>query len=40
MKTTLDTVGRKTDKFCMDIICIVLAVGFAAVIFSIYKETN
>ncbi|GMH49734.1 hypothetical protein TrLO_g7299 [Triparma laevis f. longispina] len=40
MKTTLDAVGRKGDKLCVDIICLVLAIGFAAVIYSIYKETN
>jgi hypothetical protein len=40
MKTTLDTVSRSSDKFCVDIICIVLAIGFMAVIYSIYKETN
>jgi hypothetical protein len=40
MKSTLDEVGRRGDKFCVDIICIVLAIGFAAVIYSIYKETN
>ena len=40
MKTTLDAVGRTGDKFCVDIICIVLSIGFCAVIYSIYKETN
>ena len=40
MKSTLNEVGRRGDKFCVDIICIVLAIGFAAVIYSIYKETN
>jgi len=40
MKNTLEEVSRKGDKFCVDIICIVLAIGFSAVIYSIYKETN
>ncbi|GMH84967.1 hypothetical protein TrVE_jg5105 [Triparma verrucosa] len=40
MKSTLEKVGRKGDKLCVDIICLVLSIGFAAVIYSIYKETN
>lgn len=40
MKNTLDRVGRRGDKFCVDIICLVLTVGFCAVFYSIYKETN
>tara|TARA_B110000971_G_C19723492_1_gene369694 strand:+ start:456 stop:644 length:189 start_codon:yes stop_codon:yes gene_type:complete len=40
MKDTLDTVGRKGDKFCVDIICLVLTIGFAAVIYSIYKQNK
>ena len=39
MKNTLDEVGRKSDKFCVDLICIVLSIGFMAVIYSIYKRT-
>ena len=33
MKNTLDEVGRKGDKLCVDIICLVLAIGLAAVIY-------
>lgn len=34
MKETLDQVGRSADKLCVDIMCIVLMVGFAAVIYK------
>jgi peptidoglycan hydrolase CwlO-like protein len=34
MKETLEEVGRASDKIMVDIMCIVLAVGFAAVIYN------
>lgn len=34
MKDTLDEVGRSSDKLCVDIMCIVLMVGFIAVIYN------
>lgn len=38
MKETLEEVGRASDKLCVDIMCIVLAIGFAAVIYKFYKQ--
>lgn len=38
MKETLEEVGRASDKLCVDIMCIVLAIGFAAVIYSFIKN--
>eukprot|EP00545_Synedropsis_sp_CCMP1620_P000844 CAMPEP_0119013058 /NCGR_PEP_ID=MMETSP1176-20130426/7816_1 /TAXON_ID=265551 /ORGANISM="Synedropsis recta cf, Strain CCMP1620" /LENGTH=309 /DNA_ID=CAMNT_0006966107 /DNA_START=56 /DNA_END=985 /DNA_ORIENTATION=- len=35
MKETLEEVGRSSDKLIVDIICIVLAIGFAAVFYNI-----
>lgn len=35
MKETLEQVGRSGDKLCVDIMCIVLAIGFAAVIYNL-----
>jgi syntaxin of plants SYP7 len=37
MKETLDEVGRSADKLCVDIICIVLAVGFGSLIYQFIK---
>ena len=34
MKETLDEVGRASDKLCVDIMCIVLALGFGSVIYT------
>lgn len=34
MKDTLEEVGRSSDKMCVDIMCIVLAIGFGAVIYN------
>lgn len=34
MKQTLDEVGRASDKLCIDIMCIVLAIGFAAMLYN------
>jgi len=34
MKETLDEVGRSSDKLCVDIMCIMLAVGFGAVFYN------
>lgn len=34
MKETLDEVGRSSDKLCVDIMCIVLAIGFGSVIYK------
>lgn len=38
MKQTLDEVGRSSDKLCVDIICIVLAIGFAAVLYNFVQN--
>ena len=37
MKETLEEVGRASDKLMVDIMCIVLAVGFAAVLYKFIK---
>lgn len=37
MKETLETVGRAKDKLCVDIMCIILMIGFGAVIYSLVK---
>jgi len=34
MKDTLEEVGRASDKLCVDIMCIVLAIGFGSVIYK------
>lgn len=34
MKETLEEVGRASDKLCVDIMCIVLAIAFASVIYK------
>jgi len=34
MKETLDEVGRSSDKLCVDIMCILLMVGFGSVIYK------
>lgn len=34
MKDTLEEVGRSSDKLCVDIICIVLMIGFIAVLYN------
>lgn len=39
MKETLDEVGRSADKLCVDIMCIALALGFAAVFYRIMKAS-
>lgn len=38
MKDTLEEVGRASDKLCVDIMCIVLAVGFGAVMYNFVKN--
>lgn len=38
MKETLEEVGRASDKLCVDIMCIVLAVGFGAVMYNFIKN--
>jgi len=37
MKDTLNEVGRSSDKMCVDIMCILLAVGFGSVIYKLAK---
>lgn len=37
MKETLEEVGRSSDKLCVDIMCIVLMIGFAGVIYNYAK---
>ena len=34
MKETLEEVGRSSDKIMVDVMCIVLAIGFAAVLYK------
>ena len=38
MKETLEEVGRASDKLCVDIMCIVLAIGFASVIYNFIRN--
>ena len=38
MKETLEEVGRASDKLCVDIMCIVLAIGFGSVIYNFTKQ--
>ena len=38
MKETLEEVGRASDKLCVDIMCIVLAIGFGAVMYNFIKN--
>ena len=38
LNTTLEEVGRSSDKLCVDIMCIVLAIGFGAVIYNFVKN--
>lgn len=38
MKETLEEVGRASDKLCIDIMCIVMAIGFAAVIYQFIQS--
>ena len=38
MKETLEELGRSGDKLCVDIMCIVLMVGFGAVIYNFAKK--
>jgi len=38
MKDTLTEVGRSSDKMCVDIMCIVLMMGFAAVFYQMSKS--
>jgi len=40
LKNTLTDVGRKADKLCVDIICIVLIIGFAAVVYNMFKNSS
>jgi SYP7 family syntaxin len=40
MKETLDEVGRSADKLCVDIMCVVLMVGFAAVIYNMVSNDS
>lgn len=37
MKETLDEVGRSSEKLCVDIMCILLAVGFGAVFYNMAR---
>lgn len=37
MKSTLDEVGRASDKLCIDIMCIVLTMGFAGAIYKFWQ---
>jgi len=37
MKDTLEEVGRSSDKLCVDIICVLFAVGFGAVFYQVSR---
>ena len=37
MKETLDEVGRSSDKLCVDIMCIMIMVGFGAVLYNFIR---
>lgn len=39
MKDTLNEVGRSSDKLCVDIMCVLLAVGFGAVFYNMIKNS-
>ena len=39
MKETLNEVGRSSDKLCVDIMCILLAGGFAGIFYQMSKGT-
>ena len=39
MKETLEEVGRASDKLCVDIMCIVLMIGFGAVFYN-FTQNN
>jgi len=38
MKETLEEVGRSSDKMCVDIMCIVLMIGFGTMMYNYVKE--
>lgn len=40
MKETLEEVGRASDKMCVDIMCIVLMIGFGAVIYNYIQNDS
>jgi len=40
MKDTLNEVGRSSDKLCVDIMCIVMMMGFAAVFYQLSKTVT
>ena len=37
MKETLEEVGRSSDKLCVDIMCIMIMVGFGAVLYNFIR---
>jgi len=40
LKKTLDTVGRRSDKMCIDIICIVLLLGMVGVLYRVITNSK
>lgn len=40
MKTTLEQVGRRSDKLCIDIICIVMLLGLVGVLYNLVKNAK
>ena len=38
MKKTLKEASRPADKLCVDIICLVILLGVASVLYNMYKE--
>lgn len=40
MKTTLDQVGRRSDKMCIDIICIIILLGMVGVLYNLIKNSK
>ncbi|GAB5030092.1 soluble nsf attachment protein receptor [Nannochloropsis oceanica] len=40
MKTTLQQVGRRSDKLCIDIICIVILLGMIGLLYNLMKNSK
>jgi hypothetical protein len=40
MKNTLDQVGRRSDKLCIDVVCIVILLGMIGVMYNLGKNSK
>jgi hypothetical protein len=40
MKTTLQQVGRRSDKLCIDIICVVILLGMVGLLYNMVKNSK